>query len=288
MPLSNIHPTAVVSPQAQIADDVSIGPFCVIESGSTIGAGCRLSARVMVKQGVQIGQDNEIFEGAVIGGPPQHLRAGNQIGGARIGDGNTIRENVTVHRALNEGDDTLIGDNNLLMVNAHVAHDCTIGNHAIITNNVMLAGHVVVEDRAYLSGGVGVHQYLRIGRLAMIGGLGHVKADVPPYVTVDGDTNKIVGLNLVGLRRAGLSCQEIDEIKSAYRVVYRRGLRWQEVLDALRDEFPEGPAAHFHTFLSAGQRGFIQERRTPRAATLRIAPVSRDADKKPSVGSKVG
>ena len=278
MPLSNIHSTAVVSPLAQIGENVTIGPFCVVEPDCTIGDCCRLAARVMVKNGVVMGADNEIHEGAVIGGPPQHLRADKRIGGVQIGDGNTIRENATVHRALHEGEDTVIGDHNLLMVNTHVAHDCRIGNRTIITNNVMLAGHVIVEDRAYLSGGVGIHQFLRIGRLAMVGGLGHIKADVPPYVTVDGDTNKIVGLNVVGLKRAGMSCREIDQIKGAYRVVFRRGLRWDEVLDALKQEFPHGPAGHFYTFLAAGQRGYIQERRTPRAAMLRIvSPPSGEA-----------
>jgi UDP-N-acetylglucosamine acyltransferase len=223
-----------------------------------------------------MGRRNEIHDGAVLGGRPQHLRAGDRLGELRIGHENTIRENVTIHRALNEGEETLLGDHNLLMVNAHVAHDCRLGDHTIITNNVMLAGHIEVEDRAYLSGGVGVHQFLRIGRYAMVGGMGHIKADVPPYVLIDGDSSKVVGLNVIGLRRGGFTTPEINQLKAAYRVLYRSGLRWQETLERLQREFPSGPAARFYTFLSTSQRGIVQERRVPREATIPIPPAPVD------------
>lgn len=268
MSTSTIHPTAVVSPQAILGEHVSIGPFAVVEAGAQIGDGCRLAAGAIVKSGVVLGHDNEVHEGAVLGGRPQHLRADERIGGVRIGDGNTFRENATVHLALREGEQTTIGDRNLVMVGAHIAHDCTIGNHAIITNNVMLAGHVTVEDRAYLSGAVGVHQYLRIGRYSIVGGMGHVKADVPPFVTVDGDSNKVVGLNVIGLRRGGFTSEQIRQLKAAYRVIYRSGLKWDDVLAQLKSNFPDGPAAYFHIFLSQARRGVVQERRTPRAATV--------------------
>jgi UDP-N-acetylglucosamine acyltransferase len=150
-----------------------------------------------------------------------------------------------------------------------------LGNHTIITNNVLLAGHVTVEDRAYLSGGVAVHQYLRIGRYAIVGGLGHVKADVPPYVTVDGDSNKVVGLNVIGLRRGGFTPDEIQQLKAAYRVIYRSGLKWNDVLARLKAEFTQGPAGYYHEFLSLCQRGVVQERRVPRATTV---PLSSDAE----------
>jgi UDP-N-acetylglucosamine acyltransferase len=272
VPATCIHPTAVVAPDAVLGGGVAIGPYSVVESKARLGDGCRLESRVVVKQGVVLGRENEIYEGAVIGGRPQHLRAGKRVGGLRIGHANTIRENVTIHRALHEGEDTLVGDHNLLMVNAHIAHDCRIGDHTIIANNVMLAGHVVIEDRAYLSGVVGVHQFLRIGRHAMVGGTGHIKADVPPYVLIDGDSSKVVGLNVIGLRRGGFTRPEIDEIKAAYRILYRGGRRWQETLDQLRREFPTGPAAHFYNFLSASQRGVVQERCTPRRATVPFEP----------------
>ncbi|MEQ8786532.1 MAG: acyl-ACP--UDP-N-acetylglucosamine O-acyltransferase [Pirellulaceae bacterium] len=276
MPHNQIHPTAVVASDAVLGRDVHIGAYSVVESKARLGDGCRLECRVVVKEGVVLGSKNEIHDGAVVGGRPQHLKAGDRIGGLRIGDANTIRENVTIHRALQEGQDTLLGDHNLVMVNAHVAHDCHIGDHTIITNNVMLAGHILVEDRAYISGGVGVHQFLRVGRLAMIGGMCHIKADVPPYVLVDGDTSKVVGLNVIGLRRNGFTSPQINEMKAAYRVIYRSGLRWEQVLQRLEAEFPSGPAAHFFTFLSGCQRGCVQERRTPRHAVIPIKPESDD------------
>lgn len=265
---NQIHPTAVVDPEAVLGRDIHIGAYSIVEGNTTIGDGCRLGNRVVVKQQVVLGRNNELHEGAVVGGRPQHLRAGDEVGGVRIGDANIIREHVTIHRALQPGDETLVGDHNLLMINTHVAHDCRLGNHTIIANNVMLAGHIEIEDRAYLSGGVGIHQFLRIGRYAMVGGMGHIKADAPPYVLIDGDSNKVVGLNVIGLRRGGFTSAEIDQIKAAYRVIYRQGLRWQEVLERLATEFAAGPAAHFHTFLAESKRGIVQERRTPHEATI--------------------
>jgi UDP-N-acetylglucosamine acyltransferase len=263
-----IHPAAVVSPQAELGPDVIIHPFVVIEPETVIGDGCILESRVVIKQGTRLGNHNHVFEGAVLGGLPQHIRMPPQTGRLVIGDHNTIRENVTIHRGLEEGHATVIGDHNLLMVNVHVAHDCRLGHHGIFANNVMLAGHVTVGDRAYVSGGVGVHQFCRIGSLAMVGGQAHVVKDVPPFVTVDGKSTFVVGLNLVGLRRAGFSRQEIDQLKAAYRLIYRSGLLWPDILDALAREFTTGPAAAFHAFFSGGKRGFTPERRLPR--TLRL------------------
>ena len=180
-----IHPSALVSPRAQIDADVRIGPLCIVEDDVTIGAGCILEASVVVKSGVVLGRNNHVFEGAVIGGPPQHVHMPARPGRVIIGSGNVIRENVTIHRALQPERATLVGDNNLLMCNAHIAHDCQVGNNTIIVNNVMLAGHVIVEDRAYVSGAVAVHQFCRIGTLAMVGGQAHINKDVPPFVTVD-------------------------------------------------------------------------------------------------------
>src|SRR4029077_5093922 len=179
-------------------------------------------------------------------------------------------EHATLHRAMKEGTATIVGDGNFLMAGVHIAHDCRIGNNVIFANNALLAGHVVVEDRAFVSGAVGVHQFCRIGRLAMIGGHARVVQDVPPYVMVDGASGWIVGLNLVGLRRNGYSQDQIAELKAAYRLIYRRGLRWTEVLEHLQKEFPQAPAADFHPFLSGGTRGFVQERRMPPNATLKL------------------
>jgi len=265
-----IHPSALVSPRAQIDADVRIGPLCIVEDDVTIGAGCILDAGVVVKSGVVLGRNNHIFEGAVIGGPPQHVHMPAKPGRVIIGSGNVIRENVTIHRALQPERATLIGDNNLLMCNAHIAHDCQVGNNTIIVNNVMLAGHVVVEDRAYVSGAVAVHQFCRIGTLAMVGGQAHINKDVPPFVTVDGLSSYVVGLNTIGLRRAGFDAQTIARLKAAYRVIYRSGLPWGEILERLRTEFNYGPAAEFYRFLSTTARGIVPQRRDSSPHTIKL------------------
>jgi len=266
----NAHPLAVVSPLARIGQGVEIGPFCVVEPGVTIGDGCKLESRVVIKAGTTLGSNNLVFEGAVIGGLPQHVNMPEQPGRVVIGSGNVIRENVTIHRAMEADEATVVGDNNLLMVNVHIAHDCRVGNNTIFANNAMLAGHVTVADRAYLSGAVAVHQFTRIGTLAMVGGQGHISKDVPPYVTVDGLSSLVVGLNQIGLRRAGFSSADIRQLKEAYRVIYRSGLTWSEILALLDAEFQDGPARHFCQFLATTTRGILPERRPPAAATVKL------------------
>lgn len=266
--MSLVHPSAVVSPSAQLGQRVQIGPLCVVEEDVIIGDGCKLASHVVIKAGTALGANNEVAEGAVLGGRPQHARAGEECGPLLIGNGNIIREYVTIHRGLSPGGCTSLGEGNMIMVNAHIAHDCEIGNNTIIVNNVMIAGHVIVHDRAYFGGAAGIHQFARVGQLAMIGGQSHLSQDVPPFVMVDGKSNLVVGLNLVGLRRAGFSNDKIRELKAAYRVIYRSGLTWNDTLEVLANTFQEGPAAEFHAFLSTSERGIVQERKTPRAATL--------------------
>ncbi|MBX7169106.1 MAG: acyl-ACP--UDP-N-acetylglucosamine O-acyltransferase [Pirellulales bacterium] len=265
-----IHPLAVVSPFAQLGQGVSIGPYCVIEPDVTIGDSCQISARVSIKSGTVLGPNNTIAEGTVVGGAPQHLKAPERTGGVVIGTGNVIRENCTIHRALAEGRATRLGNHNLMMVNAHVAHDCAVGNNVVLANNVMLAGHVTVDDRAFISGAVGVHQFCRIGRCAMVGGQAHIIKDVAPYVTIDGASSMVVGLNLLGLRRAGFSDADITQLKQAYRLIYRSGLRWTEILEQLETQFATGPASAFHEFFRGTTRGCIHERRMPQRATIRL------------------
>jgi UDP-N-acetylglucosamine acyltransferase len=272
----SIHPSAVVSPYALVGERVRIGPFCLVEPGVVLGDGCTLASRVVIKSGTVLGCDNHLFEGAVLGGMPQHVHMPQHPGGVILGDRNVIRENVTIHRALDAGHVTRIGNGCLLMVNTHVAHDCTLEDGVILTNNTMLGGHVTIGERAYLAGAVAVHQFCRVGRMAMVGGLARVRQDVPPYVTIDGGTTMVVGLNKVGLRRAGFSPNELSQLKQAYRVIYRSGLAWSELLDVLRLQFPTGPASEFEPFFVGGQRGFVQERRTPPGATVRL--VREDGD----------
>jgi UDP-N-acetylglucosamine acyltransferase len=266
----SIHSSAIVSSTAQVASDVQIGPFTVIEPGAMIGPGCAIESRVTIKEGTILGENNRVFEGAVIGGLPQHVHIPDDPGRVVVGSNNVIRENVTIHRALAPDHSTVIGDNCLMMANAHVAHDCHIGNNVIITNNALLAGHVIVGDRAYISGAAGVHQFCRVGTFAMVGGQAHLVQDVPPYVTVDGLSSLVVGLNKVGLRRAGFKQAAIQEVMAAYRVIYRSGLRWADVLEQLRTQFPHGPAALFYEFLSTSARGIVSERRAPPGATIKL------------------
>ena len=268
--MTYLHSSAAVSPRARLGKGVHVGPFVTIEEDVEIGDECRIAGRATIKRGTRLGPRNEISEGAVLGGRPQHLRVGSDVGRLIVGARNIIRENVTIHAALQPDGSTVVGDGNLIMVGAHIAHDCRIGSHTIMANNVMLAGHIEVADYAYLSGAVGVHQFCRIGSHAMVGGQAHIKKDVPPFVTVDGFSSCIVGLNLVGLRRRGFEPGQIQQLKKAYRLIYRSGLSWNEMLDQLRARFTAGPATAFSEFFAAaeGKRGFVTERRTPRAAVL--------------------
>lgn len=283
--VTQIHPTAVVEPGAQLGSDVIIGPFCIVERGATVGDGCRLEARAHLKTGTILGKLNEVGEGTVIGGKAQHLMDKNRGGTVIIGDNNRIRENVTIHRGFDDGAITRIGDNNLIMVGAHVGHDCRVGNHVILVNNCLLGGHVEVQDRAYLGGAVAVHQFCRIGRYVMVGGMARVKRDIPPFVLVDGHATEVCGLNKVGLKRNGFTSDQILQLKEAYRLIYRLGLRWTDVLERLGHQFTSGPAAEFLPFFQSGKRGFAQERRVSRQAALKIAAqtesggVDRDDDR---------
>ncbi|MEQ8848361.1 acyl-ACP--UDP-N-acetylglucosamine O-acyltransferase [Botrimarina sp.] len=265
-----IHPTAIVDPSADLAPGVSVGPMAIIESGARIGEECRIEARASIKTGVTLGPGNTVCEGAVIGGLPQHIAPPGPPGTVAIGSGSVFRENCTVHRAMQADAVTRIGDSCMLMVGAHVAHDCLVGDHVILANNVMLAGHVSVGDRAFLGGGCAVHQHCRVGRIAMIGGLARVIQDVPPFVTIDGRSGAVVGLNRVGLRRAGLTRGEMADVKEAYQVLYRSGLSFEERLAALSEQFEEGPASELGPFLRETSRGFARERRDPPGGTIRV------------------
>jgi UDP-N-acetylglucosamine acyltransferase len=273
----NIHPLAIVSPEAQIGPNVTIGPFAVVEGDVVIGPGCQLLSHVVVKDGTRLGPNTIVHEAAILGGFPQHLNKPKQPGLLIVGANNTIREHATLHRGMKAEAATIVGDNNFLMAGVHIAHDCHVGNNVIFANNALLAGHVTVEDRAFVSGAVAIHQFCRIGWLAMVGAHAKVVQDVPPFVTIDGISGCVVGLNLVGLRRNGYTTDDITQLKSAYRLIYRRGLKWSEVLEQLKSDFTDGPAAVYADFLSGGTRGFAQERRMPPGATIKFRPSVEEA-----------
>ena len=273
----SIHPLANVSPEARLGRGVIVGAFATVEADVELGDHCVVASGAVVKSGVTAGSGNEFCEHTVVGGAPQHAARPQHIGRVAIGSNNVFREYVTIHRALKPEVATTVGDGNYVMASAHFGHDCVIGSNTIFANGALLGGHVTVEDRAFVSGAVAVHQFCRIGRMAMVGGHARVVQDIPPYMLLDGQSGCVVGLNIVGLRRSGHTPDEIASLKDAYRTVYRRGLSWKEVLDALRTEFSTAPVAHLLDFLSRGTRGFVQERRAPPSATLRLRVPEDDA-----------
>lgn len=266
----SIDPHAVVSSRARIGTDVQIGPFCIVEPDVCIGDGCRLESHVVIKSGTILGQGNVFCSGTVIGGLPQHTAVSGSCGQVVIGDDNTFRENVTIHRAMKESDATIIGDRNYMMVNAHAAHDCKVGNDNILVNNVMLAGHVHVGNRVNIGGAVGVHQFCRVGSLAMIGGCARVIQDIPPFVMVDGQTGRIVGLNQIGLRRNGRTTEEIKTLKEVYRLIYRSGMNWKDILSKMQELHSIGPAAEMTQFLLGTKRGIVSERCSANRRPIRL------------------
>jgi UDP-N-acetylglucosamine acyltransferase len=283
-PPVSIHPLAAVSPEARLGVGVTVNAFATVEAGVVLGDYCTVASGAVIKAGVSAGCHNEFGEHSVIGGAPQHSARPEQVGTIVIGDHNVFREHVTIHRALKPGAATRVGDNNYLMATVHIGHDGAVGNNCIFANSALVGGHVAIEDRAFVSGAVAVHQFCRIGRLAMVGGHARVVQDIPPYMLVDGQSGCIVGLNIVGLKRSGHSAEEIADLKTAYRTIYRRGLAWKDVLEALRGEFHSGPVEHLQAFLSAGTRGFAQERRSPPATTLRL----RVPDEEAAVRARAG
>ncbi len=249
---------------------MKVGAFAIVEADVELGDFCTVAGGTVIKAGVKAGCHNEFGEHSVIGGAPQHAARPEHIGRVVIGDHNVFREYVTIHRALKPDTTTTVGNHNYVMANAHFGHDSTVGNNCIFANAALLGGHAAVEDRAFVSGAVAVHQFCRIGRLAMVGGHARVVQDVPPFMLLDGQSGCIVGLNIVGLRRSGHSAEDIADLKAAYRVIYRRGLPWKEVIETLRSEFTTPALEQLREFLSSGTRGFCQERRAPPAPTLRL------------------
>ncbi|RIY33078.1 acyl-[acyl-carrier-protein]--UDP-N-acetylglucosamine O-acyltransferase [Psittacicella melopsittaci] len=234
-PLAIIHPTAIVSEKANIADNVKIGPFCIVEDNVSIGEGTELVSHVVVKGFTTIGKDNKIYSFVTIGEVNQDLKYRGEETQVIIGDRNSIRESCTIHRGTLQGiSKTVIGDDNLLMVNTHVAHDCVIGNHNILANNTTLGGHVVIDNFVVLGGMTAVHQFVNIGSHVMVGGCSGVSQDVPPYVLAQGNHAVAIGLNTTGLTRRGFTDFQISQLKQAYRTIYRQGKTIEEAINELQ------------------------------------------------------
>ena len=256
--MPRIHPTAVVDPGARLASSCVIGPFCVVGPEVEIGEECELRSHAVIESHTRMGHGNVVFPFATIGGTPQDRKFRGEATWCLIGDRNHFRENSTVHRGTaNGGGKTVIGNDNLLMVGAHIAHDCTVGNHVIFSNNGTLAGHVTVEDHVILGGLSAVHQFCRIGTRSIIGGCSKVVQDVPPYCTADGNPARARGLNIVGLQRAGFTREQMRALRQAFRKVYRNGLNNAQAVEELRAGELTPEAAHFTEFVASTQRGIL-------------------------------
>jgi UDP-N-acetylglucosamine acyltransferase len=258
-----IHPTAIVDPNAKVGADVEIGPFSIIGPHATIGDKTVLQSHVVVEGEVAIGRGNFIGHGAVIGAPPQDLSfLPERKTKVEIGNDNIIREYCTIHRGSPDGSATKIGDKNFLMAGAHIGHNCVIGNNVIIANNCLLAGHVRVDDAAFLGGGSTFHQFMHIGRLVMVQGSSAFGKDLPPFV-IAAERNYVFGLNIVGLRRAGLSVNDRDEIKEAFKLIYLSGLNTSQAIEKAATMSVGAPAREFLDFVaSSNKRGICPLKRS--------------------------
>lgn len=253
--LMNIHPTAIIGKNVELGAANEIGPYVIIEDGVKIGARNRIWTQAYVCSGTEIGDENEIHMGAVIGQAPQDLAYQGAKTGAKIGHRNIIREYVTIHRGTKEGTVTKVGNQNYLMVNVHVAHNCRIGNKVIMVNGAGLAGYCVIEDEAFLSGMTVFHQFTQIGRLAMVSALSAINLNIPPFMMCGGRGAIVHGVNVVGMRRAGISARARDEIKQAYKLLYRSGLSIPHALSEIEKNYSSPEIKHLVEFIRNSKRG---------------------------------
>ena len=258
-PSAQVAPTARVHPDAVVGPGVSIGDFAIVEEDVVIGAGSRLEPYVYVKRWTTLGERNQISAGTVLGTDPLDKGFTGPRSYLRIGNGNIIREHYTISRGTAPESETVIGDENYIMTSGHIAHNCRIGNRAVIASCALVAGYVDVEDQAFISGGVVIHQYSRIGRLAMIGGNTRVNSDLPPYFLYTDFNVSARGLNLVGLKRAGFAEGDIKALKTAYRLLYRSGLKLEEALHRIESEVRTEHTRHLTSFIRASKRGICRE-----------------------------
>jgi UDP-N-acetylglucosamine acyltransferase len=253
-----INNTAIVSKKARLGKDVSIGPYSVIDDNVEIGQGTKIGAFCVIEGKTSIGSNCEIFSGAVIGSRPQDLKYKGENVFLKIGDNNIIREYCTFNPGTKEGAKTVVGNDNLFMAYAHIAHDCLVGNNCVIANNGTLAGYVTVEDGAVVGGLVAIHQFVRVGRLSIIGGCSKVVQDIPPYSTCDGHPARFYGLNLIGLRRCKISNEAITELNRAFKIIFNSGLSKKNALEKIGKEVKQTREVSYLTdFIKNSQRGIV-------------------------------
>jgi len=255
--MSRVHPTAIVDARAEIDGDVEIGPHCVIGAGVRIGKGCRVHSHAVITGRTTLGEGNVVFPFATIGDTPQDLKYKGEPSELLIGNRNTIREYVSLNPGTTAGGMvTRVGDQNLLMMQCHIAHDCLLGDRNVVANGATLGGHVVIEDFVIVGGLVGIHQFVHIGTGAILGAGSMVSKDVPPYCNATGDRAKLHGLNLEGLKRRGFDKTVIALLRKAYRIVFQSALRTEDALKKIREELPSIPEIEkFVSFIAQSRRG---------------------------------
>ncbi len=257
--MTTIHRTAIVDDAAQIGENVSIGPYVVVEKDVIIGDGTSIASHVCLTTGARIGKDCNIFQGAVLGNVPQDLKFENEKTELVVGDRTTIREYVTLNRGTSETGKTVVGCDCLLMAYAHVAHDCFIGDHVILANSVAIAGHVTIEDWVTIGGLTGCHQFTRVGKHSFVGGLNRIIKDVPPYILATGEPLRFAGLNRVGLQRRGFSPEQLANLKKAYRILYQSKLNFSQALEKIRAELEmTAEVRNVVDLISSSSRGVIR------------------------------
>lgn len=257
----NIHPTAIISKDAELGD-IEVGPYTVIGPHVHIGNGTVICPHVVIEGHTEIGKDNKISQFASIGSPPQDLKYKGEPTRLVIGDNNIIREHVVINPGTPTSSGvTTIGNKNLLMIGSHVAHDCIVGNETVFANNATLAGHVTVESMAILGGLIAVHQFARIGKLAMVGGGAMATMDVPPYAVASGDRAKLYGVNIIGLRRRGYTKEKIQLIEKAYKILFRDSSNINDAIKKVQDELPQDPdVLYIIEFVRTSKRGVCRYR----------------------------
>ena len=236
-----VHPTAIVDPTAELGSGVKIGAYSIIGPHVVIGDGTIIDPHVIIEPWTTIGNDCHICSGAILGGAPQDNKFKNERSFLKIGDRNVIREFVTIHRATGEDNCTVIGNDNMLMAYCHIGHNCKIGNGIMMANQAGISGHVIVEDKVVFGGMVGVHQFVRIGKLAMIGGYSKVSQDIPPFMLADGRPTKVYDLNKIGLRRNGVPPKVRAGLRQAYKLLYRSGLNLSQAIETIESEVEPSP-----------------------------------------------
>jgi len=257
------HPTAIIDPQATLGDQVEVGPYAIIEGPVRLADRTRVMARAHLSGDLEVGPDCEIHMGAVLGHLPQDRSLEGEGGGVTIGARNIIREYVTIHRACEAGRRTTLGDENFVLAASHIGHDCKVGQLNTIANGALLAGHVTVGDRTFISGNVVIHQFVSIGNLAMLGGQARVSKDVPPFMTVEGNS-RIRGLNIVGMRRAGMTTEQRHRVKEAFWILYRSGLNVPNAVARLGQLEPSPEVQAILDFIEGSERGLCSARRSLR------------------------